>query len=103
VGDVPTEPPQGAPATTPPPKPSAPRPPSGAPQGLLIQNVPPGSVLERIGLQPGDVVQSVNGEAVASEADVARVLQSRGAQGAPITAEVQRGGMTVPLALTGLR
>jgi len=107
VGDVPTEPqppPATAPATAPAPKPPAPRPLSGgAPQGLVIQAVPPGSMLERIGLQPGDVVRSVNGEAVASEADVARVLQSRGAQGVPLTAEVQRGGMTVPIAVTGLR
>jgi general secretion pathway protein C len=104
VGDVPTEPQPTAPAATPAPKPSAPRPLSGgAPQGLVIQDVPPGSMLERIGLQPGDVVRTVNGEAVASEADVARVLQSRGAQGAPLTAEVQRGGMTVPITVSGLR
>jgi general secretion pathway protein C len=71
-------------------------------QGLVIQDVPPGSMLERIGLQPGDVVRSVNGEAVTSEADVARVLQQRGMQGS-FTAEVQRGGMTVPIAVSGQR
>jgi len=92
-----------APAQTPAPKAPAPRPlSSGSPQGLVIQDVPPGSMLERIGLQPGDVVRSVNGEAVASEADVARVLQQRGMQGS-ITAEVQRGGMTVPIAVSGQR
>jgi general secretion pathway protein C len=107
VGDVPTEPapagPASAPAPAPAPKAPAPRPLSGAPpQGLVIQDVPPGSMLERIGLQPGDIVRSVNGEAVTSEADVARVLQQRGMQGA-FTAEVQRGGMTVPIAVSGLR
>jgi general secretion pathway protein C len=104
VGDVPTEPQSGAPGAAPAP-PQAPVPPplSGAQsQGLVIQQVPPGSLLERIGLQPGDVVRSVNGEAVASEADVARVLQQRGMQGS-FTAEVQRGGMTVPIAVSGLR
>ncbi len=113
VGDVPTEtqnqapaPAQiqaPAPAQQPAPKAPAPRPlSSGSPQGLVIQDVPPGSMLERIGLQPGDVVRSVNGEAVASEADVARVLQQRGMQGS-FTAEVQRGGMTVPIAVSGQR
>ena len=108
VGDVPTEPPPAAaPAPAPAPKAPAPRPVSGAPsngiaQGLVIQDVPPGSMLERIGLQPGDVVRSVNGEPVASEADVARVLQQRGMQGS-FTAEVQRGGMTVPIAVSAQR
>lgn len=108
VGDVPTESPPPAPGLAPAPE-SAPRPPAPRPlpggsvaEGLLIQDVPPGSMLERIGLQPGDVVRSVNGEAVTSEADVARVLQSRGTQGS-FTAEVQRGGMTVPIAVSGLR
>jgi general secretion pathway protein C len=101
VGDVPTEPAPPGPASAP--KAPPPHPPSGAPsQGLVIQDVPPGSMLERIGLQPGDVVRSVNGEAVTSEADVARVLQQRGMQGS-FTAEVQRGGMTVPIAVSGLR
>ncbi len=96
VGDVPTEP---APA----PKAPAPRPLSGAlPQGLVVQDIPPGSILERIGLQPGDVVRSVNGEAVTSEADVARVIQQRGMQGS-FTAEVQRGGMTVPIVVSAQR
>jgi general secretion pathway protein C len=109
VGDVPTEPASPGPASAPAPapKPPAPRPLQGAAsnglsQGLVIQDVPPGSMLERLGLQPGDVVRSVNGEAVTSEADVARVLQQRGMQGS-FTAEVQRGGMTVPIAVSGLR
>jgi general secretion pathway protein C len=102
VGDVPTEPPP-APTTAPSPAPKAPPPrpvSNGLSQGLVIQDVPPGSMLERIGLQPGDVVRSVNGEAVSSEADVARVLQQRGMQGS-FTAEVQRGGMSVPIAVCG--
>ena len=105
VGDVPTEPAPAAPASAPAPAPKAPapRPLSGAlPQGLVIQEVPPGSMLERIGLQPGDVVRSVNGEAVTSEADVARVIQQRGMQGS-FTAEVQRGGMTVPIVVSAQR
>jgi general secretion pathway protein C len=108
VGDVPTDSPPPAPGSAPAAPESAPRAPvprplsAGAAPGLLIQDVPAGSMLERIGLQPGDVVRSVNGEAVASEADVARVLQQRGMQGS-FTAEVQRGGMTVPIAVSGVR
>jgi general secretion pathway protein C len=107
AGDVPTEAQPPAPASAPASKAPAPRPLPGAqssapPQGLVIQDVPPGSLLERIGLQPGDVVRSVNGEAVSSEADVARVLQQRGMQGS-FTAEVQRGGMTVPIAVSSQR
>ena len=59
--------------------------------GVVIQTVPPGSMLARLGLQPGDVVRSVNGERVTSEAEVARVLQQRGMQGS-FSAEVLRGG-----------
>jgi general secretion pathway protein C len=90
---------QSAPAAAPAP-PQAPA--SGTPQGLVIQNVAPGSLLERFGLQPGDVVRTVNGEVVTSEADVARILQSRGLQG-PFTAEVQRGGVTVPISVNAQR
>jgi general secretion pathway protein C len=103
VGDVASESQPPAPASAPAPKTPAPRPlSSGLSQGLVIQDVPPGSLLERIGLQPGDLVRSVNGEAVTSEADVARVLQQRGMQGS-FTAEVQRGGMTVPIAVSAQR
>ncbi len=105
VGDVPTEPapvaapaPPQAPPPAPVPTPGAP----GASPGLVIQSVPPGSLLERVGLQPGDVVRSVNGEVVTSEADVARILQSRGLQG-PFTAEVQRGGVVVPISVNAPR
>ena len=77
-------------------------PPRAAAKGLPITSVPPGSILERLGLQPGDVIRTVNGEAVASEADVARIVQQRGAQGT-FVAEVQRGGMTIPIAVSPQR
>lgn len=93
VGDVPTEPP---PATPAPPKPAAPR---SSAQGLVVSSVPAGSLLERIGLQPGDVVKSVNGQPVANEADVARVLKDRSVL-APVHAEIVRGGAVVPIAVS---
>jgi type II secretory pathway component PulC len=99
VGDVATEPtPVAAPAPPPAPAPGVP----GASPGLVIQSVPPGSLLERFGLLPGDVVRTVNGEVVQSEADVARILQARGLQG-PFTAEVERGGATVPITVNAQR
>jgi general secretion pathway protein C len=94
VGDVPAEPPT-VPAPAPTATPQTAIAPGGI-TGLAITSVPSGSVLERFGLQPGDVIRSVNGEAITSEADVARILQSRGLQG-PFTAEVQRGGATIPI------
>jgi general secretion pathway protein C len=117
VGDVPTAPPPpvGEVPTAPPPPvappapaaPVAPPAPVGPPpqtqasaRGLVIQAIPQGSMLERLGLQPGDVIRSVNGEAVTSEADIARIIQSRGMQG-PYTAEVMRGGTTIPMAIGG--
>jgi len=99
VGDVPTEPPPQAPA---PPKPPAKQ---GSAQGLVVSSVPAGGLLERIGLRPGDVVTSVNGQPVANEADVARALQGSSPL-APVNAEVMRGGAIVPLtvsAATALR
>lgn len=100
VGDVPTEPPPAAPG------PARPLASPGSAQGLVVSSVPAGSLLERIGLQPGDVIRSVNGQPVASEADVARVLQSRSSMLAPVNAEIVRGGATMPLtvsAATALR
>jgi general secretion pathway protein C len=94
VGDVPTEPPPAAPA--PPPKPAAPQ---SSGQGLVVSSVPAGSVLERIGLQPGDVVKSINGQPIANEADVARVLKDRSLL-APVNAEVVRGGAIVPITVS---
>ena len=80
----------------PPPVPAPPPAAAGAVPGLAITSVPPGSMLERLGLQTGDVIRSVNGEAVTNEADVARIVQARGVQG-PFTAEVQRGGVVIPI------
>jgi S1-C subfamily serine protease len=95
VGDVPTEPPRRRIRTTTrgcgPATAARPR----ALLGLAIASVPPGSI-RALGLRPGDVIRSVNGEAVMSEADVARILQGPGLQG-PLTAEVQRGGVTIPV------
>ena len=64
-----------------------------------MSSVPAGGLLERIGLRPGDVVTSVNGQPVANEADVARALQGSSPL-APVNAEVMRGGEIVPLTVS---
>jgi general secretion pathway protein C len=79
-----------APASAPPPATAA------AIPGLAITSIPPGSMLERLGLQTGDVIRSVNGEAVTNETDVARIVRARGVQG-PFTAEVERNGLVIPI------
>jgi general secretion pathway protein C len=98
----PAPPPVAAPAPAAPPAPApgaAPAPPQSGAQGLVVSSVPAGSLLERIGLQPGDVVKSINGKPVANEADVARVLKDRSLL-APVNAEVERGGAIVPITVS---
>ncbi len=70
----------------------------GAPPqgGVRMDAAPPGSLASKLGLQPGDVIRRVNGQAVASPGDLARLYQ----QFATLTrvqAEIQRGGSTVQL------
>jgi general secretion pathway protein C len=64
--------------------------------GVTVEAAPPGSTLAILGLQPGDVIRSVNGEAVTSEADLARVYQ-QSANAESVQAEVVRGNRTFPV------
>jgi general secretion pathway protein C len=43
--------------------------------GVSIEEVPPGSLAERLGMQAGDVVKQINGQAVNSPADLMRLYQ----------------------------
>lgn len=43
--------------------------------GATIEQAPPGSLAQKLSLQPGDVVSRVNGEAVASTEDLLRLYQ----------------------------
>lgn len=69
------------------------------PEGVAVEAAPPGSVLSQLGLQPGDVIRSVNGQPVKNEADLGRIYQQT-ANGAVVSAEVARGGQTVPMQMT---
>ena len=69
------------------------QPPGG---GVRMDAAPPGSLAQKLGLQPGDVIKRVNGQTVASPGDLAR-LYTQFASLTGITADVQRGGSTVQL------
>lgn len=62
--------------------------------GVQIVAAPLGSLTQRLGLQAGDVIRSVNGEAVTTPRDLARVYKDfyhlPGVQG-----EVRRGAQTL--------
>jgi S1-C subfamily serine protease len=63
---------------------------------VKLEAAPAGSLAQKLGLQPGDIVKKVNGQAVASTGDLAR-LYTQFATLTLIQAEVQRGGSTVQL------
>jgi len=61
-------------------------------QGVVITN--PGSSGARVGLRPGDVVQDINGEAVANTADVPTLLETAGRR---VKMNLLRGGQQLNL------
>lgn len=58
--------------------------------GVRMEQAPPGSLASKLGLQPGDVIRSVNGQPVASAGDLAR-LYTQFNSISQIQAEIQRG------------
>ena len=64
--------------------------------GVRMDSAPAGSLAAKLGLQSGDVIKKVNGQAVASTGDLARLYQQF-ATTSLIQAEVQRGTATVQL------
>ncbi len=69
------------------------QPPGG---GVKMEAAPPGSLAQKLGLQPGDIIKKINGQAVASPGDLAR-LYTQFATLTAIQAEVQRGATVVQL------
>ncbi len=67
--------------------------------GLTVEVVVPGSVAARGGMQAGDVLVSVGGEAVASREALAENMRKRFG-GESVKVGVQRGGAAVDLTLT---
>jgi general secretion pathway protein C len=64
--------------------------------GVRMESAPNGSLAQRLGLRPGDVIKKVNGQSVASPGDLARLYQQF-ATLSLIQAEVQRGSQTLQL------
>lgn len=70
---------------------------SAAPQGgVIFEAAPAGSLAQKLGFQPGDVIHKVNGQTVASPGDLAR-LYTQFATLSLVQAEVRRGGGIVQL------
>ncbi len=64
--------------------------------GVRMDAAPGGSLAQKLGLQPGDIIKKVNGQNVASPGDLAR-LYTQFATLSLVQAEVQRGSATVQL------
>jgi len=77
----------------------APRQANGQVTGVTVRPQGNGQVFAQAGLQAGDVIRSVNGQAIRSASDLAR-LQSQLAPGARLSLEVERGAGTTNVALT---
>jgi general secretion pathway protein C len=67
--------------------------------GMLLEDVPPGSLAERLGLTQGDIVRNVNGQAVNTMADLSR-LYTQFATTSAITLDGSRGGKPLNLSYT---
>ena len=64
--------------------------------GVRMDAAPNGSLAQKLGLQAGDIIKKVNGQAVAGTGDLARLYQQFNTTSL-IQAEVQRGSSTVQL------
>jgi general secretion pathway protein C len=67
--------------------------------GVRMEQAPPGSLAQKLGLQPGDVIKKLNGQTVASPGDLARLYQQFGTL-TSIQAEIQRAGSSHYLSYT---
>lgn len=64
--------------------------------GVRVDDVPSGSLLDKIGLKTGDIITGINGQPVNSQGDLVRLYTQFGTL-ASIRAEVRRGGAPVVL------
>ena len=64
--------------------------------GVRLEAAPAGSLANKLGLQAGDVIRKVNGQAVAGSGDLARLYQQF-ATTSTISAEIQRGSQLLQL------
>jgi len=64
--------------------------------GFLVRQIQPGSLYEKLGLRPGDVIRNVNGQALTSMDDVMKLYQQFGSA-QRVLVEVQRQGRSETL------
>ena len=64
--------------------------------GVRMELAPPGSLAQKLGLQPGDVIKKVNGQVVAGAGDLARLYTQFNTLSL-IQAEIERGQATLQL------
>jgi len=64
--------------------------------GVRMELAPPGSLAQKLGLQPGDVIKTLNGQPVAGAGDLAR-LYTQFSSLSLIQAEILRGQSTLQL------
>lgn len=64
--------------------------------GVRVEDAPPGSLSQKLGLQPGDIIAGINGQPVNSPGDLARVYGQFDSM-STIRAEVKRSGAPVVL------
>ncbi len=69
------------------------------PKGALVSAVQRGGPAEKAGIQPGDVILSLNGQAIANSADLARFVGST-RPGSTVKTEVWRKGNAVTVEVT---
>jgi general secretion pathway protein C len=69
---------------------------SGKPDGVIINEIQPGSLFENAGLVNGDVIQEVNGRTVTGVADLVSLYRDL-KPGASLSVEVTRSGRQVVL------
>jgi len=68
----------------------------GVPDGLVITSVRADSIFRRMGLRNGDIVQGVNGRAIANADDLTSLVNSMRA-GSPISVQISRRGRPTTL------
>jgi general secretion pathway protein C len=64
--------------------------------GFLVKQMQPGSLYEKLGLRPGDVIKSINGQALNSMEDAMRLYQQMTTIG-DVQMEIMRGGKSEQL------
>ena len=68
------------------------------PEGFQIDRIKPGNIFSKMGLRNGDVIKSVNDEAITSPEEAQKFYHSL-TEGGEISVEIQRGGRTSKLRL----